>query len=106
MEYRVETDTMGEIKVPADKYYGAQTARSLQNFKIGGERFPRDSTLITAVRTAVPATRSSAIPDRRSSGRGASVASESTSTWRWAVTARSCTASRRSASGRTISAIS
>lgn len=40
MEYRIETDSMGEIKVPADKYYGAQTARSLQNFKIGGEKFP------------------------------------------------------------------
>ncbi len=42
MEYRIETDSMGEIKVPADKYYGAQTARSLMNFKIGGERFPRE----------------------------------------------------------------
>ena len=42
MEYRIETDTMGEVKVPADKYYGAQTARSLMNFKIGGERFPRE----------------------------------------------------------------
>ncbi len=42
MEYRVETDSMGSIKVPNDKYYGAQTARSLMNFKIGGERFPRE----------------------------------------------------------------
>ncbi len=42
MEYRIETDTMGEVKVPADKYYGAQTARSLTNFKIGGDRFPRE----------------------------------------------------------------
>lgn len=42
MEYRIETDTMGEVKVPADKYYGAQTARSLMNFKIGGDRFPRE----------------------------------------------------------------
>jgi len=42
MEYRMETDSMGEIKVPVDKYYGAQTARSLINFKIGGERFPRE----------------------------------------------------------------
>jgi fumarate hydratase class II len=33
---------MGEIKVPDDKYYGAQTARSLMNFKIGGDRFPRE----------------------------------------------------------------
>ncbi len=42
MEYRIETDTMGEIKVPSDRYYGAQTARSLENFKIGGERLPRE----------------------------------------------------------------
>jgi fumarate hydratase class II len=40
MDYRIETDSMGEIKVPTDKYYGAQTARSLMNFKIGGERMP------------------------------------------------------------------
>jgi len=40
MEYRIETDTMGEMKVPVNKYYGAQTARSLMNFKIGGEKFP------------------------------------------------------------------
>ncbi|MGA7722425.1 MAG: class II fumarate hydratase [Ignavibacteriaceae bacterium] len=42
MNYRIETDSMGEIKVPSDKYYGAQTARSLINFKIGGEKFPRE----------------------------------------------------------------
>ncbi len=42
MDYRIETDSMGEIKVPTNKYYGAQTARSLMNFKIGGERFPRE----------------------------------------------------------------
>ncbi|MGA8263772.1 MAG: class II fumarate hydratase [Ignavibacteriaceae bacterium] len=42
MDHRIETDSMGEIKVPVDKYYGAQTARSLMNFKIGGERFPRE----------------------------------------------------------------
>ncbi len=39
MPHRVETDSFGEIKVPADKYYGAQTERSRMNFKIGGERF-------------------------------------------------------------------
>ena len=42
MEYRVETDTMGEINVPNDKYYGAQTARSLIHFKIGLDKFPRE----------------------------------------------------------------
>ncbi|MDD3731198.1 MAG: class II fumarate hydratase [candidate division Zixibacteria bacterium] len=42
MEYRIETDSMGEIKVPSNMYYGAQTARSLHHFKIGGERMPRE----------------------------------------------------------------
>jgi fumarate hydratase class II len=42
MDYRIETDSMGEIKVPANVYYGAQTARSLMNFKIGGERMPTE----------------------------------------------------------------
>lgn len=42
MEYRIERDTMGEMKVPADKYYGCQTARSLVHFDIGGERMPRE----------------------------------------------------------------
>src|SRR5690606_35099661 len=35
MEYRIEKDTMGEVQVPADKYWGAQTERSRNNFKIG-----------------------------------------------------------------------
>jgi fumarate hydratase, class II len=42
MDFRIETDSMGQIKVPSDKYYGAQTARSLMNFKIGGETFPTE----------------------------------------------------------------
>ena len=37
---RTETDTMGAVEVPADRYWGAQTQRSLQNFRIGGERMP------------------------------------------------------------------
>src|SRR6187402_3417383 len=37
---RVETDTFGPIDVPAEKYWGAQTQRSLQNFRIGTERMP------------------------------------------------------------------
>jgi fumarate hydratase class II len=40
-EHRSETDSMGEVKVPADSYYGAQTARSLVFFKIGREQMPR-----------------------------------------------------------------
>ena len=35
MEYRIEKDTMGPVEVPADKYWGAQTQRSINNFKIG-----------------------------------------------------------------------
>ena len=39
--FRVETDTMGEMKVPADRYWGAQTQRSLINFAVGNDRMPR-----------------------------------------------------------------
>ncbi len=40
MDYRIEKDTMGEVQVPADRYWGAQTQRSIENFKIGGHRMP------------------------------------------------------------------
>jgi fumarate hydratase class II len=40
MENRIEKDTMGEVKVPADRYWGAQTQRSKQNFRIGEQRMP------------------------------------------------------------------
>ena len=40
MESRIEHDTMGEVRVPADKYWAAQTQRSFENFKIGTERMP------------------------------------------------------------------
>lgn len=40
MAFRIEKDTMGEVQVPAEKYWGAQTQRSLQNFKIGGHTMP------------------------------------------------------------------
>lgn len=42
MAMRMESDTMGEIQVPDDRYYGAQTARSLHHFKIGIEKMPRE----------------------------------------------------------------
>ena len=38
MEYRIESDSMGQVKVPADAYWGAQTERSFENFKIGTEK--------------------------------------------------------------------
>ena len=41
MNYRIEKDSMGEIKVPTDKYWGAQTQRSFENFKIGNEKMPK-----------------------------------------------------------------
>jgi fumarate hydratase, class II len=40
MSTRIEKDTMGEVRVASDRYWGAQTQRSLQNFRIGGERMP------------------------------------------------------------------
>ena len=39
---RTESDTMGTVEVPHDRYWGAQTERSLEHFKIGGEQFPRE----------------------------------------------------------------
>ena len=42
MEYRIGHDSMGEIKVPSDKYWGAQTQRSLENFKIGNSLMPKE----------------------------------------------------------------
>jgi fumarate hydratase class II len=42
MATRIETDSMGRLEVPADKYYGAQTARSLVNFRIGTDRMPAE----------------------------------------------------------------
>ena len=44
METRIEKDTMGEVKVPKDAYWGAQTQRSIQNFKIGEETMPYEIT--------------------------------------------------------------
>ncbi|RUS34910.1 LOW QUALITY PROTEIN: fumarate hydratase [Jimgerdemannia flammicorona] len=47
-KYRVERDTLGELNVPADRYWGAQTQRSLQNFDIGGERERMPEPLVKA----------------------------------------------------------
>ena len=48
MSIRIETDTMGPVEVPADKYWGAQTQRSLQNFAIGGEAMKMPMEIIRA----------------------------------------------------------
>ena len=42
MKIRIEKDTMGKVEVPADKYWGAQTQRSKDNFKIGGQLMPTE----------------------------------------------------------------
>ena len=42
MEYRIEHDSMGQMKVPADRYWGAQTQRSLENFRISTEKIPME----------------------------------------------------------------
>jgi len=49
MEYRIERDTMGEVKVPADKYWGAQTQRSKENFIIGEQLMPKEIIFAFAV---------------------------------------------------------
>lgn len=48
MEYRIEKDTIGKVEVPADKYWGAQTQRSLQNFEIGGDPMKMPMEIIRA----------------------------------------------------------
>ena len=48
MDYRIEKDTMGEVKVPAEKYWGAQTQRSKDNFKIGGPQMLMPGEIIQA----------------------------------------------------------
>lgn len=48
MEYRIEKDSMGEVKVPADKLWGAQTQRSFENFRIGTEKIPAEMVTVFA----------------------------------------------------------
>ena len=48
MEYRMEKDSMGEVKVPAQKLWGAQTQRSLENFRIGTEKIPAEMVTVFA----------------------------------------------------------
>jgi fumarate hydratase class II len=48
MDYRIESDTMGDVKVPADRYWGAQTQRSIENFPIGVARFKMPASVIRA----------------------------------------------------------
>ena len=69
MEFRVEHDSMGEVKVPADKYWGAQTQRSYENFKIGTEKIPMEIIRAFAVlkkAAAMANNRLGKLDDRRS----------------------------------------
>ena len=49
MDYRIEKDSMGEMKVPMNAYWGAQTQRSFENFKIGTEKMPKEITYAFAI---------------------------------------------------------
>jgi len=49
MEYRIEKDSLGPVKVPADVYWGAQTQRSKDNFKIGGQKMPVEVIMAFAI---------------------------------------------------------
>ncbi len=48
MSVRIEKDTMGQVEVPAEKYWGAQTQRSKDNFKIGGESMKMPMEVVRA----------------------------------------------------------
>ena len=56
MEYRTEHDSLGEVRVPADRYWGAQTQRSLKNFPIGSDRMPMEVIRALAVLKKAAAT--------------------------------------------------
>ena len=69
MEYRIEHDSMGEVKVPGDRYWGAQTQRSFENFKIGTEKIPMEIIRAFAVlkkAAAMANNRLGKLDDRRS----------------------------------------
>src|SRR2546428_3480721 len=48
-QYRIERDALGEVRVPAEAYYGSQTARAIENFPISGLRLPRAFIAATAM---------------------------------------------------------
>lgn len=78
MKYRIEHDSMGEVKVPADKYYGAQTQRSHDNFRIGAdiETMPREIIRAFAVlKKAAALTNLELVPDRMTEEKCKTIAS-------------------------------
>ena len=65
MEYRIERDSMGEMRVPADRYWGAQTQRSLENFPIGTEKMPEEIIRAFAILKKAAAIANSCIQPQR-----------------------------------------
>ena len=65
---RIESDTMGEIALPHDRLWGAQTQRSLENFRIGEGRMPRE--IVHALGTIKLAAARLMVPNARISGTG------------------------------------
>lgn len=65
MDYRTEHDSMGDINVPKDKYWGAQTERSLENFQIGEEKMPREIiSALAAVKLAAARANYKLVPNK------------------------------------------
>ena len=56
-EIRIEKDTMGDVEVPSDRYYGAQTARSLINFNIGEDTMPHAMITVSYTHLTLPTKR-------------------------------------------------
>ncbi|MBR7096129.1 MAG: hypothetical protein IKC73_07940 [Clostridia bacterium] len=74
MEYRTEHDSMGEVRVPCDRYYGAQTARSLENFKIGEHRMPEAVIrALGALKLAAARANARLVPDRMTAEKCAAI---------------------------------
>ena len=66
-KYRKEHDSMGEVLVPEDKYWGAQTQRSLENFKIGEEKMPMEMIRALAIlKSAAAKTNNELLPQKMS----------------------------------------
>ena len=74
MDYRIEHDSMGEMRVPCDRYYGAQTARSLENFKIGEHRMPEAVIrALGALKLAAARANARLVPDRMTAEKCAAI---------------------------------
>ena len=74
MDYRIEHDSMGEVRVPAERRYGAQTARSLDNFRIGEYRIPLPVIhAFGALKQAAAAANARLLPKRMAEERAAAI---------------------------------